>query len=124
MKPALSIPPFLVLVGIMASADDFRRVALSFPGVEESSHMKHPDFRVAGKVFATLGYPSGDWGMVQLMPEQQEDFMSLAPEVFEPASGAWGRKGSTLVKLEAVTDDLLETALTAAWRRRVPRDEA
>ncbi len=82
--------------------------------------MKHPDFRVAGKVFATLGYPNADWGMVQLMPEQQEDFMALAPDAFEPAAGAWGRKGSTLVKLEAVPDDVLETALSAAWRRRAP----
>ena len=104
----------------MATADDFRRIALSFPGAAESAHMKHPDFRVAGKIFATLGYPNADWGMVQLMPEQQEDFMGLAPEAFQPASGAWGRKGSTLVKLEKVPEDLLETALTAAWRRRAP----
>jgi hypothetical protein len=104
----------------MASAEDFRRIALSFPGAEERSHVNHPDFRVGGKVFATLGYPNADYGMVQLMPEQQEDFMALAPDAFEPAAGAWGRKGSTLVKLDATSDDLLETALTAAWRRRAP----
>lgn len=104
----------------MASAEDFRRIALSFRGAEEGAHMKHADFRVGGKIFATLGYPDADWGMVSLMPEQQEDFMTLAPGAFEPASGAWGRKGSTLVKLDAVSDDLLETALRAAWRRRAP----
>jgi hypothetical protein len=104
----------------MASAEHFRRIALSFPGAEEKSHMAHPDFRVGGKIFATLGSPNADWGMVQLMPEQQEDFMTLAPEAFRPASGAWGRKGSTLVKLAAVSDDILETALTAAWQRRAP----
>src|ERR1700684_2806187 len=95
-------------------------MALSLPGAEEGSHMKHLDFRVGGKIFATLGYPDADWGMVQLMPEQQEDFMALAPEAFQPAAGAWGRKGSTLVKLAAVSDNLLETALQAAWRRRAP----
>ncbi|HEX4737459.1 MAG TPA: MmcQ/YjbR family DNA-binding protein [Allosphingosinicella sp.] len=104
----------------MASADDFRRIALSFPGAEEKAHVNHPDFRVGGKIFATLGYPNGDWGMVQLMPEQQEDFMTLAPSAFQPAAGAWGRKGSTLVRLDTVPDDLLETALQAAWRRRAP----
>jgi hypothetical protein len=104
----------------MARADDFRRIALSFPGAEEKAHMKHPDFRVGGRIFATLGHPDADWGMVQLMPEQQEDFMALAPAAFSPAAGAWGRGGSTLVKLEAVPDDLLETALRAAWRRRAP----
>jgi hypothetical protein len=104
----------------MANAEDFRRIALSLPGAEEKAHMKHPDFRVGGKIFATLGYPNADWGMVSLMPEQQEDFMTLAPGAFEPASGAWGRKGSTLVKLDALPDDILETALRTAWRRRAP----
>jgi hypothetical protein len=124
MNPTVSIPPSLLLFGTMASAEDFRRIALSFPGAEEGSHMKHPDFRVGGKVFATLGYPGSDWAMVQLMPEQQEDFMSLAPDAFQPASGAWGRKGSTLVKLAAVQGDMLETALNAAWRRRAPAADA
>lgn len=80
--------------------------------------MAHPDFRVGGRIFATLGAPDEAHGMVALMPEQQEDFIALAPDAFRPAAGAWGRGGSTLVKLEAVGEDLLETALAAAWRRR------
>jgi hypothetical protein len=83
--------------------------------------MGHPDFRVGGKIFATLGYPNAEWGMVRLMPEQQEDFIGMAPDAFEPASGAWGRSGSTLVRLEAISDDLLESALSAAWRWRAPK---
>jgi hypothetical protein len=102
----------------MASADDFRRLALSFDGAEERSHMGHPDFRVGGKIFATLGAPDDGHGMVALMPEQQENFMALAPEAFRPAAGAWGRQGSTLVRLDAVVEDRLEAALAAAWRRR------
>lgn len=105
----------------MATADDFRRIALSLEGAEERSHLAHPDFRVKGKVFATLGYPDSACGMVRLMPEQQEDFMQLAPEAFSPAAGAWGRGGSTLVKLAAVPDDLLRMALAAAWRKRAPK---
>ncbi|HEY1604732.1 MAG TPA: MmcQ/YjbR family DNA-binding protein [Allosphingosinicella sp.] len=108
----------------MASADDFRRIAVAFPGAEERSHMAHPDFRVGGKIFATLGSPDADWGMVRLMPEQQEDFMTLAPASFKPAAGAWGRNGSTLVRLDAVSGDLLETALRAAWRRRAAASDA
>jgi hypothetical protein len=103
----------------MASADDFRRLALSFPGAEERAHMDHPDFRVGGRIFATLGARGPEWGMVALLPEQQEDFMSLSP-AFTPAAGAWGRGGSTLVELATVPDDLLEAALAAAWRRRAP----
>jgi hypothetical protein len=102
----------------MATPEDFRRVALSFPGAEERSHMGHPDFRVGGRIFATLGSPDPDWGMVQLLPEQQEDFMALAPGAFRPAAGAWGRRGSTLVKLAEVDDAMVETALRAAWERR------
>jgi hypothetical protein len=106
------------MTGGMASADDFRRIALSFDGAEERSHVGHPDFRVGGKVFATLGYPDDRHGMVALMPEQQEDFIALAPDAFAPAKGAWGRQGSTTVRLEAVEVEMLENALTAAWRRR------
>ncbi|MEA3066137.1 MAG: hypothetical protein QOJ27_2598 [Sphingomonadales bacterium] len=105
----------------MPTPDDFRRIALSFPEAEEGSHMGHADFRVGGKIFATLGAPDGAWGMAALMPEQQEDFMTLAPGAFEPAAGAWGRGGSTLVRLDSVPEDLLEAALAAAWRKRAPK---
>jgi hypothetical protein len=105
----------------MPTPEDFRRIALSFPGAEEGSHMGHADFRVGGKIFATLGAPDDAWGMAALMPEQQEDFMHLAPEAFRPAAGAWGRGGSTLVRLEAVPEELLEAALAAAWRKRAPK---
>jgi hypothetical protein len=102
----------------MQTPADFRRIALAFPGAEEGSHMGHPDFRVGGKIFATLGSPDEAWGMVALLPEQQEDFLTLVPDAFKPAAGAWGRGGSTLVRLEAVTEELLEAALAAAWRKR------
>jgi len=105
----------------MSRTEVFRRIALSFPAAEEGSHMGHADFRVGGKIFATLGAPDGAWGAVVLMPEQQEDFMTLAPGAFKPAAGAWGRGGSTLVRLEAVPEELLEAALSAAWRKRAPK---
>jgi hypothetical protein len=105
----------------MSGTEEFRRIALAFPGAEEGSHMGHADFRVGGKIFATLGSPDASWGMVGLMPEQQEDFMTLAPDAFKPAAGAWGRGGSTLVRLESVSEELLETTLAAAWRKRAPR---
>ncbi|HEX2764754.1 MAG TPA: MmcQ/YjbR family DNA-binding protein [Allosphingosinicella sp.] len=105
----------------MPSADAFRRIALALPGAEEGAHMGHADFRVGGRIFATLGYPDASFGMVNLLPEQREDFMTLAPEAFGPAAGAWGRSGSTLVRLDKVPHDVLETALAAAWRKRAPR---
>jgi hypothetical protein len=108
----------------MASADDFRRIALSFPGAEEKAHMGHPDFRVGGKIFATLGSPNGESGMVSLHPEQQELAMEAEPEAFRPATGAWGRSGSTLVALADVSDEWLERTLDWAWAKRAPRRKA
>ena len=104
----------------MPTPDDFRRIALSFPGAEEKGHMGHPDFRVGGKIFATLGSPSDEWGMVQLLPEQQEMAIEAEPEAFKPASGAWGRGGSTLVELDRVSDAWLERTLRWAWEKRAP----
>ena len=66
----------------MASADEFRRLALAFPGAEERSHLGHPDFRVGGKVFATLGYPDAAHGVAVLAPEQQELALAAEPEAF------------------------------------------
>jgi hypothetical protein len=104
----------------MASADDFRRIALSFPGAEERAHMGHPDFRVGGKIFATLGAPTDEWGMVGLLPEQQELAMEAEPDAFKPAAGAWGRGGSTMVRLDIVSDEWRDRALEWAWRKRAP----
>ncbi len=78
--------------------------------------MNHPDFRVRGKVFATLGYPDATHGMVKLTPEQQHDFIKSSPAVFAPAKGAWGLRGSTVVSLKAATKTLLRAAIDAAWR--------
>ena len=76
--------------------------------------MNHPDFRIQGRIFASLGYPDDDHGMVKLTPEKQRSFLKKAPEVFAPCAGAWGRRGSTSVHLAAAKVDLLRAALEAA----------
>jgi hypothetical protein len=106
----------------MASAEDFRRIALSFPGAEEKAHMSHPDFRVGGRIFATLHDAGKGTGAVMLLPEQQELAMEAEPEAFTPASGAWGRSGSTMVQLDAVSDAWLERTIEWAWAWRAPRE--
>src|SRR3989440_12947057 len=100
----------------------FRRIALSLPEAEESAHMSHPDFRVGGKIFATLGYPDKDHGMVILPPEEQARFVQGYPKVFAPAKGAWGKRGSTTVHLEAVDKTTLKRAMEISWRKRAPKD--
>ena len=83
--------------------------------------MGHPDFRVGGKVFATLGYPDATWGMIKLAPDQQEAFVTSEPSVFVPAKGAWGKKGATTVKLSSAKASSVRVALAAAWRNVAPR---
>jgi hypothetical protein len=101
--------------------NDFRRMALSFPETEERAHMSHPDFRVAGKIFATLSYPDKAWGMVKLTPEQQAELMHDEPKTFNPCSGAWGRQGATNVRLKSAKKATLQRALEAAWRNTAPK---
>ena len=95
--------------------DDFRRIALSFPGAVESSHIGTVDFR-AGRIFATLGYPDPAFAMVKLTPERQEILVSAEPAIFQPVKGGWGAKGATLLHLAACDEPTATSALTAAWR--------
>jgi hypothetical protein len=94
--------------------DHFRRMALEIPTAVEQSHMNHPDFRIAGRIFASLGVPDENWGMIKLTPEQQRTFIEKTPEVFKPSSGAWGRQGYTNVYLPAATATIVRAALDAA----------
>jgi hypothetical protein len=103
------------------TAAEFRRMALSLPEAVEHAHQDHPDFRVGGKIFATLSYPDKRWGMVKLFPDQQQDFMKSKPKVFVAANGAWGRQGATLVHLKRATKAELRKAMFAAWLRTAPK---
>ena len=82
--------------------------------------MGHPDFRVGGKIFATLGYPDGAWAMVKLTPEQQEAFVAADPTAFAPVKGGWGRGGATNVRLRRAKVKAVRTALLTAWRNVAP----
>ena len=94
--------------------DELREIALSFPETEERSHMNHPDFRVRGKIFATLG-PDLTWGMAKLTPEQQQEFM-LLDNAFKPAAGKWGVGGATMITLADTQPALVKHAIAAAWQ--------
>lgn len=95
--------------------NDFRRIALGMKDAVESSHMNHPDFRVHGRIFATL-HEDLKWGMVKLTPEQQTRLVADAREAFVPEKGAWGLQGCTAVRLAAVDEEMLGEAMTLAWR--------
>ena len=103
------------------TAADFRRIALSLPDTAEGSHFNHADFRVGGKIFATLSLEREGFGVLLLTPEQQTGMVEDEPEIFSPVPGGWGRQGSTRVRLATVTPDVLEAALQAAWRLKVAK---
>ncbi len=104
------------------TAADFRRIALSLEGADEGSHMGSPDFRVGGRIFATLASQKKGYGNLMLTPELQADFVQEQPEVFLPIAGGWGRMGMTHIRLAQANEDLLAGALRAAWKLRVDKN--
>ena len=104
------------------TAKDFRRIALGMENASEGAHMGHPDFRVNGKIFATL-HPDLKSGMVKLTPAQQQTFVGDHPETFAPENGAWGRQGCTRVRLDAADEDVVGEAMTLAWQNIVAASE-
>jgi hypothetical protein len=103
------------------TAADFRRIALSMPEAAEGAHFGNADFRVGGKIFATLALEKEGYGVLLLSPEEQAGMVEDAPDVFSPVPGGWGRKGSTRVRLDKAPRDILEAAMRTAWRKRAPK---
>jgi hypothetical protein len=105
------------------NAADFRRIALSLEGAEEGSHMGAADFRVGGKIFATLASESLGYGNLMLTPEHQAAFVAEQPEIFLPIAGGWGRMGATHICLAAADEEMLTGALRTAWKLRLERNQ-
>jgi hypothetical protein len=106
------------------SSSRFRKVALALPGAIEGAHQGHTDFRVGKRIFATLGYPDDDWGMVKLTPEQQSVLVEAEPEIFRPVPGGWGKYGNTNVRLAKADSTTLQSALKMAWQNIAPESKA
>lgn len=106
----------------MMTPEDFRRIALSFEGAEEGSHMGATDFRVGGRIFATLAQAAHGYGNLMLTPEQQAAFIAEAPDLFPPVKGGWGRMGATHIRLAEASEDVLTGALHTAWKNRVEKN--
>jgi hypothetical protein len=105
---------------VAMTPNDFRKLALALPEAAESAHMNHPDFRVRGKIFATL-WPDGEHGMVKLAPDDQVKFTDAEPDAFHALKGAWGKRGCTSVHLATATRARMKSALAAAWRNTAPK---
>ena len=104
------------------NATDFRRIALTLEGAEEGSHLGAADFRVGGRIFATLASEKQGYGNLMLTPELQADFVRELPEVFLPVHGGWGRMGATHIRLAKASEDVLAGALRTAWKLRVEKN--
>jgi len=106
------------------TADSFRKLALALPGAEEGAHMNHPDFRVGGRIFATLGYPRAGWAAVVLTPEDQAVFVAGKPKAFVPVRGKWGEQGATNIILRYASVPAVRDALEAAFDARMRKTAA
>jgi hypothetical protein len=103
------------------TSNDFRRLALSLPEATEQSHMNHPDFRVRGKIFATMGQPDETKAMVKLTNAQQDTLCRACPEAFAPVQGGWGSRGATHITLKRADKTMVREALVMAWRNTAPK---
>lgn len=103
------------------TVSEFRRLALSMPEAVEGAHMGHPDFRVGGKIFATLGHPSSAFAALMLTPEQQELFVRTESKTFRPVPGGWGAQGATQIVLRTAKKSAVREALRVAWSNRASR---
>ena|SRR5689334_14181093 len=101
---------------------DFRRIALSLEGAEERSHMGAPDFRVGGRIFATLASQRQGYGNLMLSPEQQAAFVEELPDVFVPIAGGWGKMGATHIRLADANEEVLAGAVRTAWKLRLDKN--
>ena len=107
---------------LLMDTNDFREIALGFSGAEEGSHMGHTDFRVGGRIFATLASQDQGLGNLMLSPELQQSLISSSPDVFFPIHGGWGRMGATHVRLSLANESQLAEALRLAWSLRVEKN--
>jgi hypothetical protein len=107
-----------------AGVDRFRRIACGLPDAAESAHMGNPDFRVGGRIFATLSGQARGRGVLKLTPEQQAEFVAELPEVFEPVEGGWGRMGMTFLVLDRADEATMQGALTVAHRNVAAKQAA
>jgi hypothetical protein len=105
------------------TAADFRRLSLGFEGAEEGSHMGAADFRVGGRIFATLASVSQGYGNLMITPEHQAEFIAGRPDLFLPIFGGWGRMGMTHIRLAEADEDTLTGALHTAWKLRVEKNK-
>lgn len=101
----------------MAASDRVRELALSLPDVTSGPHHDREAFKVAGKVFATLG---GDTVNLMLTPEAQGELLAVLPDAAEPCAGAWGRQGSTALRFARVAEADVGEWLAEAHRIKRP----
>ena len=124
MRDGVSSAAISLVALFSMTAADFRRIALGFEGVEQGSHMGAVDFRVGGRIFATLASVKDGFGNLMLTPEIQAEFVADAPDVFLPVTGGWGRMGATHIRLAKASCDVLTGALQTAWKLRVDKNAA
>jgi hypothetical protein len=101
------------------TADEFSALALSVDGSEPGAHFGKRDFRLGGKIFASL--PADAVANLKLTPDQQMMMIEMQPTLFAVLPNAWGARGWTALGLEKADGDTVRTALAFAAGNVAPR---
>lgn len=98
----------------MVSIQNFKNLALSFPGVTEQPHFEKTSFRTNKKIFATLNEPENR-ACLKFSLVDQSVFCAFDKEVIFPVPNKWGKQGWTLIDLNKIRKPMLKDALTQAY---------
>jgi hypothetical protein len=102
----------------MLTVSQARKIVLSMPEAVESAHHGHPDFRVGGRIFATL-WPDRGIAVVKLSIPEQTLLLESAPETF--LTNGWSKLGYTGVRLARVPAAQFRELVAASWRATAPK---
>lgn len=93
-----------------------RRLIAELPGAVESAHHGHPDFRVGGRIFATL-WPDQNRSVLRLAVEDADALAGSEPETYRLVS-ARGPVAWLSVDLGTVSAETYRALAEQAWRAR------
>ena len=98
----------------MITTDTFRKLASSFPGVEELPHFDKTSFRLNKKIFATMNEKENR-ATVKLPVNDQYVFCLNDKSMIYPVPNKWGLQGWTNIDLTKINKRLLTQIVKSSY---------
>jgi hypothetical protein len=96
------------------SIEEFRKLALSFPGSSEQPHFEKAAFRAGKKIFASLD-SANKLACVKLSITDQDVFSAFDKTIIWPIPNKWGLQGWTNISLTKIRKSMIKDALQCAF---------